>query len=210
MGRYSLALGVLLLLGAITVVQSQSTPRPISSQFLLTVTDENGVAVPSARAFLQMPNSQILRCEADFSGSCYFLGFPPGTYRLRVEKEGFYALDLPSLAVTAGAKLEVSLFHVQEIREVVNVVESPPAVDPAQVSSQEKLSGLDVINIPYPAARDSRNVLNFIPGVVQAGFGGIHIAGAQTYQTLTLPDAFNIPHPTTGPTLSRARTNAFP
>jgi hypothetical protein len=209
MGRHSLALGVLLLLGATTVAQSQSTARPTAPHFLLTVTDENGVAVSSARVFLQMQNLPFLRCETDFAGTCSLSGLPPGTYRLRVEKEGFYALDLPSLAVTAGAKLEVSLFHVQEVREVINVVESPPAIDPAQVSSQEKLSGLDVINIPYPAAHDYRNVLNFIPGVVQAGFGGIHIAGAQTYQTLTLLDGFNITQPANGQILARVSTDAF-
>jgi hypothetical protein len=209
MRTHSLALGVLLLLGAAAAAQSQSIPRPTGPNFLITVADENGVAVPSARVFLQLPNSPLLRCETDFSGSCSFSRLPPGAYRLRVEKEGFYALDLPSLAVSAGARFELSLFHVQEVREVVNVVESPPAIDPAQVSSQERLSGLDVINIPYPAAHDYRNVLNFIPGVVQAGFGGIHIAGAQTYQTLTLLDGFNITQPANGQILARVSTDAF-
>jgi hypothetical protein len=31
------------------------------------------------------------------------------------------------------------------------VVESPPAIDPQQVASTEQLTGLDVLNIPYPA-----------------------------------------------------------
>ena len=50
---------------------------------------------------------------------------------------------------------------------MVNVLESSPAIDPAQIAAQQTLSGLDVINIPYPATHDYRNVLNFIPGVVQ-------------------------------------------
>jgi hypothetical protein len=99
--------------------------------------------------------------------------------------------------------------HQQEVREVVNVVESPPAIDPAQIAAQQTLSGLDVLNIPYPATHDYRNVLNFIPGLVQDVSGQPHIAGAETYQTLTLLDGFNITEPANGQLLARISTDAF-
>jgi hypothetical protein len=41
--------------------------------------------------------------------------------------------------------------------------------------------------------------LNFIPGVVQDSSGQPHVAGAQTYQTLTLLDGFNVTQPANGP-----------
>jgi hypothetical protein len=99
--------------------------------------------------------------------------------------------------------------HQQEVREVVNVVESPPAIDPAQIAAQQTLSGLDVLNIPYPATHDYRNVLNFIPGLVQDVSGQPHIAGAETYQTLTLLNGFNITQPANGQLLARISTDAF-
>ncbi len=89
------------------------------------------------------------------------------------------------------------------------MVESPPAIDPAQIAAQQTLSGLDVLNIPYPATHDYRNVLNFIPGVVQDVYGQPHIAGAETYQTLTLLDGFNITQPANGQLLARISTDAF-
>ena len=52
-------------------------------------------------------------------------------------------------------------------------------------------------------------MLNFIPGVVQDSSGQPHVAGAQTYQTLTLLDGFNVTQPANGLLLVRVSTDAF-
>jgi hypothetical protein len=204
---FILLVRALVLAAAVAAVAQSQPARTTTAIFLVTVTDENGVAVPSARIFLQMENSPTLHCQTDFSGRCPF-SFPPGMYQLRVEKEGFYALT-QSVEVTPNGAIDVSISRQQEVREVVNVVESPPAIDPAQVSSQQTLSGLDVLNIPYPATHDYRGVLNFIPGVVQDAYGQPHIAGSETYQTVTLLDGFNISQPANGQLLARLSTDAF-
>jgi hypothetical protein len=200
----------LLLAAAGAAGQVVGLPGASAQKLIVAVTDENGVAVTAARVFLQSPPpSASLRCGTDFSGRCGFEGLVPGIYQLRVEKEGFYALVVPTVQVGATVNVDVTLSHLQEVREVVNVVESPPAIDPTQASSQEKLSGLDVINIPYPTTRDYRNALGFIPEVVLDVFGQPHIAGAETYQTLTLLDGFNVTQPATGQLLARVSTDAF-
>jgi hypothetical protein len=183
---------------------AQSVPAPA-----IVVTDENGVGVSSARIVLQSPSQPAVRCVTDFAGRCPFPSLPFGTYQLRVEKEGFYALEEPSVQIGPGSVIEVSISHQQEVREVVDVHESPPAIDAAQVASQETISGLDVINLVYPGTHDYRNVLNFIPGVVQDQSGQPHVAGAQTYQTLTLLDGFNVTQPANGQLLIRVSTDAF-
>jgi hypothetical protein len=185
-----------------TAAQSSLVPT-------IAVIDENGVVVPDARVFLQMPSLPILRCQTDFAGRCRFPALAPGQYQLRVEKEGFYELMQPSVRITPNANIEVALSHQREVREIVDVHESPPAIDPAQIAAQETISGLDVINIVYPGTQDFRNVLNFIPGVVQDQFGQPHVAGAQTYQTLTLLDGFNVTQPANGQLLIRVSTDAF-
>src|SRR5579859_3819511 len=174
----------------------------------ITVLDENGVAVPSARITLQAPPQPPWHCQTDYAGRCRFPGLAAGQYELRVEKEGFYALSQQAVQVTS-ASIDVTISHLQEVREIVNVQESAPAIDPAQISSQETLSGLDVINMVFPVTHDYRNVLNFIPGVVQDQFGQPHVAGAQTYQTVTLLDGFNITQPANGQLLVRISTDAF-
>jgi hypothetical protein len=200
-----IAFAVLKCAAQTTPPQNTAAPLfPIS----ITVSDENGVAVPSARVSLESASAPSLRCETDFSGRCQF-SVSPGPYQLRVEKEGFYALVQPAVEVKQNAGFDVVLSHQQEVREVVNVTESPPAIDRSQVSAQEQLSGIDVIDIVYPGTHDYRNVLNFIPGVVQDNNGQPHVAGSQTYQTVTLLDGFNVTQPANGQLLVRVSTDAF-
>jgi hypothetical protein len=195
---------VFMMLALFVTAAAQSVPPPT-----VLVTDENGVAVPSARVFLQSSTLPAVRCQTDFNGRCLFPSLPEGAYELRVEKEGFYAAAEPSVQMNPGATLEVTISHLQEVREVVNVKESPLAIDPAQVEAQEAISGLDVIDIVYPSTTDYRNVLNFIPGVVNDQSGQPHVAGAQTYQTVTLLDGFNVTQPANGQLLMRVSTDAF-
>src|SRR5437773_2331963 len=202
MRRHGISLTLLLFLTFSALAQTGLT-------LLITVIDENGVAVPAARVLISSPQLPGLRCETDFAGRCRFLNLPAGTYRIHVEKQDYYSLTLSSMQFPATANLEMTLSHQQEVREVVNVVESPPAIDPAQISSVEKLSGLDIVNIPYPDTRDYRKVLNFIPGVVNDISGQPHIAGSETYQTLALLDGFNVSQPANGQLSARISTDAF-
>src|ERR1700719_361675 len=128
-----------LTLALVSAAAAQSTSAII-------VIDENGVAVSSARIFLQSP-SLTVHCLTDFAGRCQFPTLPAGQYQLRVEKQCFYALLEPSVQISPASAIEVSISHQQEVREIVDVHESPPAIDAAQIASQETISGLDVINI---------------------------------------------------------------
>jgi hypothetical protein len=195
---------LLAIVALVCIAAAQSAAPPT-----ILVIDENGVAVPSARVVLETPPAKRVRCETDHSGRCQFPNLAPGEYHLRVEKEGFYALDEPKLQLAPTAAVEVAISHEQEVHEVVDVHESPPAIDPAQISAQETISGLDVIDIVYPGSHDFRNVLNFIPGVVQDQYGQPHVAGAQTYQTETLLDGFNITQPANGQLLLHVSPDAF-
>lgn len=193
-----------ILFALLCAAAAQTPPAPT-----ITVLDENGVAVPSARLTLQAPPQGAWHCQTDYAGRCRFPGLAAGSYELRVEKEGFYALVQPSLQVSPATNIEVAIAHQQEVREVVNVQESAPAIDPSQVASQESLSGLDVINMVFPTTHDYRNALNFIPGVVQDQVGQPHVAGAETYQTVTELDGFNVTQPANGLLLIRVSTDAF-
>lgn len=193
--------------GQTSTLPKQASPPPVLS---ITVVDDNGVAVPSARVVLRDATTSVAaRCETDFSGRCYLRGLVPGDYRLQVEKHGFYALSDYGVKIGETPGVDVRLAHLQEVREVVNVVESPPGIDPQQTASTEQLTGMDVLNIPYPASHDYRNVLNYIPGVVQDNFGQPHINGAETYQSLTMLDGFNVTQPANGLLLLRVSTDAI-
>jgi hypothetical protein len=185
--------------------------HPIATQKLtVTVTDENGVAVSSARVQLQAPPPAMpLRCETDFAGHCEFTGLSSGSYELRVEKTGFYAAVQPDLQVGVTANVDVIFSHQQAAREVVNVGESAEAIDLAQISAREELTGAEIVDIPYPGPHDYHNALNFIPGVTPDSLGQLHVAGAEGYQTLVLLDGFNVSQPTNGLLAIRTSIESF-
>jgi len=206
----------MLCLALVVPVRMASAQMPAPAEplapykLLVTVTDENSSAVSDALVLLQTsPSATPFRCETDFAGRCQFVDLGPEALQLRVEKPGFYAAVEANLQPSVTSNVDVTLSHQQEVREVVQVVESPPAIDPAQVSSKEELSGLDIIDLPYPTTNDYRNVLNFIPGVVQDNFGQPHVAGAETFQTQTVLDGFNVTQPANGQLLVRVSTDAF-
>jgi hypothetical protein len=194
----ALALFVALACGA-------QTPRGLS----VVVLDENGVAVPGARITLQPPSpTQALRCETDVSGRCELSHVPAGPGQIRVEKEGYYAAN-SSVDLAGSPEAEITLNHVKEIKETVDVHESPPMIESSQTESQERLTGIDVINIPYPSTHDYRKVLNYIPTVVVDPYAQPHVAGSQTYQTITVLDGLNVTQPSSGLLLLHVSTDAF-
>jgi len=186
-----------------------SEPSAAGPKLVVTVTDENGVAVRSARVQLQAPPAVPLHCETDFAGHCEFTNLSAGTYELRVERIGFYTLVQSGVQAGTTANVDVTLSHQQEAREVVDVVESPPAIDPGQISAKDELTGVEIINIPYPGPNDYRNALTFIPGITPDAFGQAHVAGAETYQTLLLLDGFNVTQPTNGQLVVQTNIDSF-
>jgi len=225
--KWPLLLAALFCAAAMAAQTSSSPPSPASSQpaaaerissaqgdaarkVIITVTDENGVAVASALVQLQAaPPAAPLHCETDFAGHCEFTSLPSGPYELRIGKTGFYSLVQADVQGSVPGNVEVILSHQQEAREVVNVLESPPAIDPAQISSKDELSGNEIVDIPYPGAHDYRNALTFIPGVTPDAFGQAHVAGAETYQTLLLLDGFNVTQPTNGQFIVQTSVDSF-
>jgi len=191
-----------------TSAQTTASPSPPSSasELAIVVVDENGVPVANARVTLQGPAGQM-HCETGLAGHCTFFHLEGQRWQLRIEKETYYVFTSP--AIQRSGTLEIALSHQQEVRETVNVTESTPAIDPQQVSAQEQLSGLDIINIPYPATRDYRYVLSYIPGVVLDLSAQPHIEGGETSQALTILDGFNLTQPATGQLLVRVSTDAL-
>src|SRR5205807_6644008 len=98
------------------------------------------------------------------------------TYQLDVRKVGFYELRR-SVPISGAAAMEVSLHHVEEYHETVEVNDSAPEIDPAKTESSETLTNREIFSLPYPSSRDFRNVLPFLPSIVQEPSGEIHIAG---------------------------------
>jgi hypothetical protein len=173
--------------------------QPAGQDLLVTVLDENGVNVPSARLTLaDQPNSFVQKAETDYAGRYQFSNLTPGVYTLKVEKEGFFVFNSNDVRVVETSNLEVTLNHTKEYVESVNVVYSPPAIDPQKISASAALRSEDIINLPYSVPRDIRYALPMLPGVLQDTDGQLHVAGASTPQIYDQLDGFNVSDPATG------------
>ena len=213
MGRRRSAMGAtmqrIVLLGWLFLVPVYAQIQ-LEQRATIAVVDENGVPVPDARVlFTSVDGSVTLRCQTSTVGACTVPSSGSGPYRVRVEKETFYAAEASDLHFDLIPSVELTLVHQREVREVVEVVESQPAINPEQINAQEQISGVDVLNLPYPVTRDYRNVLNYIPQVVNDVYRQPHITGAETYQTLVLFDGSNATQPANGQLLLRVSTDAF-
>jgi hypothetical protein len=134
---------------------------------------------------------------------------PTGGFTLSVPAEGqyFFAatqagyLPVKNLAVDVRAGMgEVYLIlnHAKEVLQSVDVSASPQAVDVEQTQSERVLSGIQIMDIPYPSTHSLREAMTLIPGTVEDVTGGLHFDGGRENQTNYLLDGFNIGDPLTG------------
>jgi len=176
----------------------------------LTVVDENGLGIADALIDLTTTDgASSLQCRTGPAGTCAVAASQMVQYKIRVQKINFYAFEKSDLHFDNETTFEITLIRQREVREVVNVQESPPAIDPDQISTREQLSGVDVVNLPYPATRDYRGALEYIPHVVTDINVQPHITGAETYQTLVLFDGFDVSQPANGQLLLRVSTDSL-
>ncbi|MFZ0746099.1 MAG: hypothetical protein WAM85_16935 [Terracidiphilus sp.] len=189
---------------ALSVFGQTPAPRP---PVLLTVVDENGVAISDAQVVLQELGHNEIRFSTNYAGHGAFVLQGTGPYRIRIEKPGFYETDL-SQADPLLRDLRVVLNHEQMVQEQVSVTASVPGIDAEQVSDKLTMNLPEIINVPYPTSRDIRNLLPFYPGVVQDSTGQVHVAGSETWATLDTLDGFDIRSPVSGDLAMRVSADA--
>ena len=180
-----------------------------NTRITITVVDENGVGLGDARVELfPASGSASLQCHTGPAGVCLLNASLTTHYKVRIEKENYYSTE-SDLNPNQSTVFEFTLARQREVRETVNVSESPPAIDQEQVSAQEEISGVDIIDLPYPTTRDYREALEYIPQVINDANLQPHITGAETYQSLILFDGFNVTQPANGELLLRVSTDSF-
>lgn len=168
-------------------------------QVQLTVTDQNGQPLALVFVILQQNEKTVARERTTPSGTATLRQLAPGTYKLLIEKQGFYSTAVDAVTIVPGqtAPVEVRMVPVREYKEEVEVTAQPSPIDPAETASAQAVTATDIANIPYPTTRDYRNVLPFIPGVVATG-NQIHIAGANTQEIQDYVDGFEVSQPAGG------------
>jgi hypothetical protein len=201
-----LATFALLLLFVIACAVAQ--PQHPQPRVVLSVVDENGVAVPGAQVTVVEADRAPIHLWTGFAGRCVFT--LPGNaqpYQVTVQKPGFYQSSQSAISPSLAA-LRVTVAHEQIVNEQVSVTASPPGIDVNQVSNAQIMNTPEIVNIPYPTSRDIRFLLPYNPGVIEGANQQVHVDGSQTWQTLDVLDGFDIRSPFSGSLDMRVSTDA--
>ena len=182
---------------AASLWQSSSIP---SGQLQVTVTDQNGQPLAQVIVIVQQNEKTVAQERTTASGNVSLRQLMPGTYKVLVEKQGFYTAAVPKLEIVSGQQvpLEVRMQPVREYKEEVEVTGQPSPIDPEETASSQSVTATEISNIPYSSTRDYRNVLPYIPGVIADSGGQIHVVGASTQETQDYLDGFEISQPAGG------------
>jgi len=162
------------------------------------VVDENGVAVTGARIEFTS-GAGTVTATSDSAGN-FSLDVPSrGEYQIQAKDLGFFIYYGKSVAVQEGPNhLTITLNHLQELTESVEVKYSPPVIDTQEPDERKQLNEVEILAVPYPASQDMRSALPLMQGVVQDANGNLHFNGGATDQTNVTLNGFNISDPYTG------------
>jgi hypothetical protein len=188
-------------------------PAPASAQLAVSgrVIDETGSGVAGVQVAIRpIEGGPAATASSDTAGN-FKVGLPtPGDYQIEAERKGFYVFRLRSQRFeAAGHQLTITLNHQQEFSESIDVVASPPTIDPQQPSERRELDNTEIQTIPFPAPQDYRNALQLFDGVVQDNNGRYHFNGAAVNQTNYTLNGFNISDPVTGQLESRVNIDSI-
>jgi hypothetical protein len=162
------------------------------------VLDENGAPVVGARVELQAGSGAAVAATSDHAGGFDLLLPAEDDYSIRAERLGFYLLKDSARHFAEGEnELTVTLNHIQEYTESVDVTYSAPAVDPQETTAHQELENTDALSVPYAAQQDYRSALPLLDGVVADNRGQSHFNGGSLNQTAYTLDGFDISDPAT-------------
>ena len=174
---------------------------PLSpGQLQVTVMDQNGQPLALVIVIVQQDDKTVAQERTTASGSVALRKLAPGTYKVLIQKQGFYSAAVQKVEIASGQQmpLEVRLQPVREYREEIEVTAQPSPIDPEESSSSQSVTAADISNIPYSSTRDYRNVLPYIPGVIADSGGQIHVVGASTQEVQDYLDGFEVSQPAGG------------
>lgn len=174
------------------------------------VSNSNNVPISGARVELVRVGSEE-RTQAVTDPSGAFLASLPGAgeYRASVDREGYFRLtDQPVLVGAETEEVQFFLTPLQEVIESVEVHASRPGIDMETTDREQKLSGTEILNVPYPTTNSLQNAMRIIPGVTQDTRGGLHLNGGASDQVFYTLDGFNVADPLTGRLDSRISVEA--
>jgi len=168
------------------------------------VIDENGLPVGGAQVKLELSGGQSFSAASDDAGYFSLPNLPPGEYKTRIEKLGYFVLADQKIELKAeSTEFTFTLNHEEEVHEKVDVTVPENRIDPATTQSGESLSGQEILDLPVPSSHNLQQSLVAMPQVLMDNSDLLHIAGARNTQVQYLLDGVEVGDPASNGLSSR-------
>lgn len=123
----------------------------------------------------------------------------PGEYVVGADLTGYYEVTDTHIHLDPGDnELKLVLNPVREFADSVDVTSRSASVELDRTTSEEHLTGAQMLDVPFPATHNLKNAMRILPGLVQDSAGGIHVNGGSEDQVRYLINGFDISDPLTG------------
>src|SRR5580700_1305110 len=172
-GMYRLCIAVGLTVCLLLVL---SPPRSLAQEFRATltgtVTDPTGAAVPKAKVTATNVDTGSDYTDTTTGAGVYYIPYVvPGTYKVKVEADGFKTAIQDNVLLLAGKYTGQNFkLDVGSVQETVEVTTAPPLLETANGSGGTILDETTLENIPV-SGRQVYNLISTTPGSQQVGGG---------------------------------------
>jgi hypothetical protein len=161
--------------------------------------DENDAGIPGVDVAIRNAAGQEWHATTGPTGAFHVQLPSEGLYFFAAAQPGYLPVKNLAINVTADiGPVDLVLNHAKEVLQSVDVSGTPPTIDVEQTQSERELTGIQIMDIPYPSTHSLREAMALIPGQVEDSNGGLHFDGGRENQTNYLLDGFNISDPLTG------------
>jgi len=155
-------------------------------RFTGTVRDQTNAFVASATVAVKNERTGEERTVLTNQQGYFIVGsLKPSNYTIRVEKDGFAAIEYTNMTIAVGQELNLD-FEIKPagVQEAVTVVGTAPVLDMSSAHMGVNVSERDVKDLPVNGRQMSQLMLQ-APGAINAGTGtwyDIHVSGRAVEQ----------------------------
>ena len=157
---------------AVTLGSQLGFAQAVHGTIVGTITDSTGASVPDAKVTITEVSTALSRSlQTDANGYYSSPDLPPGTYRVRVEKQGFAALERSDFPLDVNSTVRVDLrLQPGQVSETITVATSIPILQTDSAKTGETLTAVQAEQLPLGNNRNFQNLLNVVPGATRAEF----------------------------------------
>lgn len=161
-----------------------------------TVSDTSGAVIPDATVTITQVDTGVVRTISSSSAGYFRLSVPPGTYRVKAEKQGFKVAVIDNVVVpVAQVVTENVTLEVGQVKQTVTVTSAAPLLTPDTAMISSSMSPTEFATLPIAVDDGGRQLQSFIftslPGTVGGAWSG-SVSGGQLFSSDIMIDGVTI------------------